>query len=84
MKKISLLILTICLISCSSSTDFEKGKKQLEQQGYTNITNTGYSPFCCSREDRFSTGFQCTDKKGNIVKGCFCSDYLKGITIRFE
>lgn len=70
---------------CTSSNDFEKGKQQLEQQGYTNIINTGYSLFCCSSQsDEFSTGFIAKDKNGNVVKGCFCSGFLKGVTIRFQ
>lgn len=53
-------------------------------QGYTNVTNTGYSLFCCDKNDDFSSGFEAVDKEGKVVKGCFCSGLLKGITIRFE
>lgn len=87
MKKIlsSLTVVVISsLCSCSSNNDFNKGKQQLKNQGYTNISNTGYSFFCCSEEDTFSTGFKATDKNGNKVTGCFCSGLLKGITIRFD
>jgi len=85
MKKIIfILAIMIVLSSCTSDNDFEKGKKQLEQQGYTEIENTGYTMFCCDKKDTFSTGFKCKDKKGNVVKGCFCSSVLKGVTIRFE
>ena len=79
---------TLCVVilctSCTSSSDFEKGKKQLENQGYTNVKDTGYNWFCCSDKDTFSTGFTALDKKGNKVKGCICSGVLKGVTIRFE
>lgn len=78
------LLLATALVSCSSTNDFDKGKKQLEQMGYTKIENTGYNIFCCSDGDDFSTGFKCKDKSGNEVKGCFCSSLGKGITIRFE
>lgn len=78
------LLLASVLFGCTSSNDFEKGKEQLEQQGYTDVKNTGYNLFCCDAKDTFSTGFECKDKKGNIVKGCFCSNVLKGVTIRFE
>lgn len=86
MKKILItLLLTSLLVSCLSSTnDFEKGKKQLEQQGYTDVENTGYNFFCCDEKDTFSTGFKCKNKNGDIVTGCFCSNVFKGITIRFE
>ena len=81
---LKVLALAILLSSCTSSNDFEKGKKQLEQQGYTDVKNTGYNLFCCDEKDSFSTGFESKDKNGNVVKGCFCSSFLKGVTIRFE
>ncbi len=84
MKRILLIFATACLFSCSSESDFENGKRQLESQGYTDIVDTGYEPFCCGEDDSFSTGFRCKDKNGNTVKGCFCSAMGKGITIRFE
>lgn len=74
----------ISIASCTSDNDFEKGKKQLENQGYTNIENTGHNFFCCDENDSFSTGFKAKDKNGKEVKGCICSAFLKGITIRFE
>lgn len=80
-------ILLLCAVfssSCTSNKDFEKGKKQLEMQGYTDVENTGYNAFCCADKDTYSTGFKCKDKQGNVVKGCICSGVLKGITIRFE
>jgi len=87
-NKISNTLYTLCVVilctSCTSSSDFEKGKKQLEQQGYTDIENTGWAAFCCSDEDTFSTGFKAKDKQGRTVKGCFCGGVLKGVTIRFE
>ena len=87
MKKIKnylpVLLCTI-LLSCTSKNDFQKGKEQLEQQGYTDIENTGYNWFCCSTNDDYSTGFKCKNEAGKEVKGCFCSCITKGITIRFE
>jgi hypothetical protein len=85
MKKLLHAILFIAILSnCTSDEDFEKGKKQLLNQGYTEIENTGHSSFCCGKDDNFSTGFKCKDKNGNIVEGCFCSSAFKGITIRFK
>lgn len=84
MKQLSLIFIIFFLASCTSSDDFELGKKQLEQQGYTDVKNTGYNFFCCDEKDTFSTGFKCKDKDGNVVEGCFCSTMLKGVTIRFE
>ncbi len=51
MKIKILTFLSICLLSScmlTSNSDFEKGKKQLEQQGYVDIQDTGYDFFCCS------------------------------------
>ncbi len=84
MRKIITTITLILLIGCTNDNDFEKAKKQLTQQGYTNIKNTGYSFLCCDEKDSFSTGFSATDKDGNKIKGCICSGVFKGVTIRFK
>lgn len=85
MKIKILTFMTICtLFSCTSNSDFEKGKKQLEQQGYTDVENTGYEAFCCGQDDDFSTGFRCKNSKGETITGCFCSAIGKSITIRFN
>jgi len=83
MKKLTLILL-VALLSCTSSNDFNKGKRILENQGYTDVRNTGYSVFCCDEKDTYSTGFSAKDKNGNTVKGCFCSTLLKGVTVRFK
>lgn len=79
-----LLAVVFLCVGCTSDNDFSKGKRQLEQQGYVDVKNTGWNAFCCDEKDTFSTGFECKDKNGNTVKGCFCSTVLKGVTIRFE
>lgn len=84
MKKLFLILTVLFFVSCSSSNDFEKGKKQLENMGYTDIKNTGYEAFCCSKDDSFSTGFSAKNKQGETVEGCFCSAAFKGVTIRFK
>lgn len=85
MEKILCIMLSIIVFTgCTSNSDFNKGKKQLEHQGYTEIKNTGYIMFCCDPKDNFSSGFIATDKSGDEVEGCICSGFLKGITIRFE
>ena len=81
---LGIFLALVTVTGCSSSNDFEKGKIQLEQMGYTNVQNTGHAWFCCDEKDKFSTGFKCTDKTGKTVKGCFCSGFLKGVTVRFE
>lgn len=78
-----LLLALVLLSSCTSNSDFIKGKQQLESQGYTNIKNTGFKPFYCGEDDVFSTGFTALDSKGNKVDGCFCGGLMKGVTIRY-
>lgn len=80
---ITLLILSL-LFGCTSRYDFDTARGLLSVQGFTDIKNTGYSPFCCSNDDSFSTGFTAKDKFGNVVSGCICSGIGKGITIRFN
>jgi hypothetical protein len=102
MKKL-LIILLIGFLACNApnqpyqdsepvqkteSTAFKKGKRQLEIQGYKNITETAYPYSCCSEGDSWvlSTGFKAETPDGEIVEGCFC---VKGIirnsvTIRFK
>jgi hypothetical protein len=86
MKKIIFIIIfaLFTFSNCTSDNDFEKGKKQLIQQGYKGVENNGYSWFCCDEKDSFSTGFTAIDEKGGKINGCICSGVLKGITIRFE
>lgn len=79
-----IIFLALGFTSCSSDEDFKKGSKQLIQQGYTDIRNTGYKAFCCGKDDTFKTGFSAKNNKGETVEGCFCSAALKGITVRFE
>jgi len=79
---VSLFLLT--LQSCTSDAGFQTGKDQLENQGYTDVQNTGYSAFCCDEKDTFSDGFSCKSKNGKVVTGCICSGLMKGVTIRFE
>lgn len=83
-KILALVLIALTLFSCTSNKDFEKGKKQLENQGYTDVVNTGHNYYCCSNDELYSTGFKAKDKNGDIVEGCFCLSILKGITIRFE
>ena len=76
--------IVIGVLTANTGDGFEIGAKQLEQQGYTNIQNTGNDWFCCADDDYVSTGFECRNSKGEIVKGCICSGVGKGVTIRFQ
>jgi hypothetical protein len=82
-ESLMLAIVFLC-VGCTSDNDFSKGKRQLEQQGYVDVKKTGWNALCCDENDTFSTGFECKDKNGNVLKGCFCSTVIKGVTIRFD
>lgn len=79
MKKLNsialLMAITFCGISC---TDKDNATRILEEQGYTEIEITGYSPFSCSEDDIISTGFKAKSPSGKWVKGTVCSGLLKG------
>ena len=78
------LAILVVFTNCTNGSDFDKGKAQLENQGYTKVKDTGYSWMCCSDSDMFASGFTAFDKNGNKQAGCICSGFLKGITIRFK
>lgn len=70
----------------NESSTFKKGKLQLKVMGFKNIKEESYPWFCCSDDDSilFSTGFSAYSEEGERVEGCFCSGFMKGITIRFK
>jgi len=76
--------LILALTGCTNSDDFEKGRLVLENMGYTNIEDTGYSMFGCSDSDDYSSGFTAVDKQGRVVEGVICSGFTKGVTVRFN
>ena len=79
------LMLCLGLSSCQEQIDkaFNTGRIQLEAQGYTDVTSTGQS-YCCGEGDNFASGFVAVSSKGDHVKGCICSGFNKGVTIRFQ
>jgi hypothetical protein len=68
----------------SGCTDADKAIKTLSDQGYTNITTSGYAWFMCSEQDTFATKFHATSPNGTSVSGAVCSGWFKGNTIRFN
>jgi hypothetical protein len=57
----------------------------LEQNGFTNVTITGWRPFAKSEKDWYSTGFSATNvTTGKQVTGAVTSGVFKGNTIRFD
>lgn len=84
MKKALFFIVLSALVSCTDEEFYKKGKQQLETMGYSNVRKSDNSFFCCSDDDWQTESFKAEDKNGNIITGCFCGGYGKGLTIRFE
>jgi hypothetical protein len=93
MTKIEKLITTVIVITIviglftilpTGCTQPDKTVRLLEQQGYTNVTITGWRPFMASSKESFSTGFEATSPNGNRVSGAVTGGFLKGSTIRFD
>ena len=58
-----------------SFTDEATANRVLTNDGYTNITYTGYQPWACADSDDYHTGFTATNRAGNRVEGVVCSSY---------
>lgn len=76
--------LSLVAILFSGCTDRENAERILKNDGFSNITFTGYNFFACGNDDFQSTGF--IAKKGdNNIEGTVCSGLLfKNSTIRFK
>lgn len=81
---IKFLIAVVLVISLSGCTDKENAERILKNDGFSNITITGYNFFACSKDDFQRTGF--IAKKGDKeIEGTICSGLLfKNSTIRFK
>ena len=81
MRTLSLALLLLAA-GCS---DTDKARQVLQNQGYTNINMTGWTPFVCGREDTYKDGFEATTMAGVRVKGAVCCGmFFKGCTVRFD
>lgn len=65
-------------------TDPDGTTKVLSDQGYTNISITGYRYFMAGEHDWYSTGFVATSPNGARVSGAVTGGFLKGSTVRFD
>jgi hypothetical protein len=84
MKHRLIAAILIVLLFSAGCTDEKGARRVLQQNGYTNITITGYRPFMGSEDDQYSTGFTAISPSGQRVSGSVCSGVLKGSTIRFD
>jgi hypothetical protein len=75
----------LILLALTGCTRPEHARKVLADQGFKDITITGYSWFSCGKDDSFSTGFEATSANGAKVKGTVCEGMLfKNATVRYE
>ncbi len=74
---------SLVIIAPKACTDETTTRRVLEQNGYKNVTITGYR-FFNGTKDTFVTGFEATSPSGNRVSGVVSNGFLKGATIRFD
>jgi len=74
------VLLLFLMTGCTNSG----AKVALENQGYRNVTLTGYKFLKCSDDDIFHTGFTAIAPTGFEVHGTVCEGIFKGKTIRID
>lgn len=80
----AIIAASVILFGMTGCTDSSEAKRVLENAGFTSVKITGWSPFSCSKDDFFRTGFTAIGPTGRSVSGTVCSGILfKGSTIRF-
>lgn len=84
MKQITLFFFLILLSSCTVETDYSKGIKQLQAQGYKEFgyRGTGWIPY--ENTEVFATGFIAVDSAGIVHEGWFFTLDGKHEIIRFK
>lgn len=73
-------LLLLLSLACS---DERSTRATLEALGFSRIEVTGWSPYSCSEEDSFSTGFRAVNPRGVPTEGVVCCGLLKRCTVRF-
>lgn len=84
-----LITMFLVVFGLSSCTDEKVARELLEDEGYTNISITGYSYFGCGRGDTSHTAFSATSQKGHRRSGVLCCGGpslfgSKGCTVRWD
>ena len=80
MKLIVGCMLALSVVGC---TDEPAARRALQNQGFTNISFTGYQAFSCSKSDTTATGFFAKNPVGVTVEGVVCCGFSKACTIRW-
>jgi hypothetical protein len=83
MKRVAIFLIFIGL-TLASCTNEKDSRRVLEEQGFTEITFTGYDAWGCGEGDTYSTGFIATSPSGQRVTGVVCGGWAKGYTVRFH
>lgn len=87
LDKITALIIIAVVIGAFAiipKTDNEKATRILRDNGYTDISLTGWRPLMASKGEITATGFKATSPTGHRVSGAVTAGFYKGSTIRFE
>lgn len=96
MKKMAVVVLVVLTSILGGCTSEGTAERVLTDQGYVDITFTGYRPFMCGDDYTFHTGFSASiatvvlDKDGKpvVIKrpvtGAVCSGLLKGNSIKID
>lgn len=81
-KLLLTLFAAIVLVGCTDSTNAER---VLKENGYSDITITGYKIFGCGKDDIQHTGFKAKGPTGIKTSGVVCSGLIfKGSTVRLD
>lgn len=71
-------------ISAGGCEDKPKAATVLDNEGYTEVTFTGYKWGACADSDNYHTGFRAKNREGKVVEGVVCCGaFLKSCTIRY-
>jgi hypothetical protein len=76
--------IALVIFSIRGCTDEQGARRVLEDNGYKNVTITGFRWWMKGKDDIYSTGFEATAPSGNRVSGAVTRGWFKGSTIRFD
>lgn len=73
---VATLIIFLMLTACGDNTAQvrERGRRNLEGRGYTNIQFTGNQTGICEDDDYYDLGFTANKKDGTAVSGAVCAE----------
>lgn len=84
MRNVIAMLLVGVLSGCQ--VDDATFQRVMADEGYINPVNTGWTPFDCSDDDTFVSGFTATrsmpDGTSRPVTGTVCCGWLKNCTVR--